>query len=282
MLQAYINEIIKLGCLPQPISVWRALKGGTQSTVGVLGTADSPHLYVLKANTKELVENETRFLALYQGIALLPTVRYIDPALRYFVYDFIPGSTRYVRGNKRKLMTDLVDGILAHYVHPESYDAYKRVETSEHTEESIRYASSVIGGQLSEEDHSLATALSRERSGVTDRGDHYVLHGDFGVHNFLFADIGLTGVIDPLPVIGRKRYDLLYAFCSSPDELNLPILLSAVQQAEEEREIDIHLLSRDMILALFSRMSTCLRFHPDDFPHYLQSWVEWKKIYIST
>ncbi|MBB6671860.1 phosphotransferase [Cohnella nanjingensis] len=282
MLQALINEVIELGFLPQPVSVWRELKGGTQSTVGVLGTEDRPHLYVLKANTKELIENETRFLSLYPDIGLLPTVLYVDPALRYFVYDFIPGSTRYVRGNKRKLMTALVDGILAHYVHPESYDAYKSVETTEHTEDSIRYAASFIDGQLSEEDHSLVAALSRERSDVTDRGDLYVLHGDFGVHNFLFTDDGLAGVIDPIPVIGCKRYDLLYAFCSSPDELTLPILLHAVQRAEEEREVDIRLLSRDMILELYRRISTCLRFHPEDFPQYLQAWGEWKKIYASS
>ncbi|KEQ22225.1 protein kinase family protein [Paenibacillus tyrfis] len=282
MLQTFIDEVIELGFLSQPVSVWRELKGGTQSTVGVFGTEDRPHLYVLKANTKELIESETRFLSLYRGIELLPTVLYADPAHRYFVYDFIPDNTGYVRGNKKKLMTELVDGILAHYVHPESYDAYKSIETSEHTEDSIRYAASFIGGQLGEEDHSLATALSRERSGVTDRGDLYVLHGDFGVHNFLFTDNGLAGVIDPIPVIGGKRYDLLYAFCSSPDELTLPILLHAVQRVEEGREVDIRLLSRDMILELFRRMSTCLRFHPEDFPQYLQAWEEWKKIYASS
>ena len=282
MLQAFINEVIALECLPQPVTVWSELKGGTQSAVGVIGTEDSPQLYVLKANTKEIVENETRFLALYQDISLLPGVRYVDPALRYFVYDFIPGGTHYIRGSKRALMTQLVDEFLAHYVHPESYDAYKRVETSEQTEESIRYASSIIGGQLSVEDHSLAEALGRERPGVTDPRDLYVLHGDFGVHNFLFSDIGLTGVIDPFPVIGRKRYDLLYAFCSSPDELTLPVLLDAVRRAEEQGEIDIRLLSRDMLLALFSRMSTCLCFHSDDFPQYIQAWEEWKRIYASS
>ncbi|MBB6671816.1 hypothetical protein [Cohnella nanjingensis] len=179
-------------------------------------------------------------------------------------------------------MAELVDGILAHYVHPESYDAYKSIEAPEHAVDSIRYAASFIGGQLGEEDHRLATALSRERSGVTDRGDLYVLHGDFGVHNFLFTDNGLTGVIDPIPVMGCKRYDLLYAFCSSPDELTLPLLLHAVRRVEEGKKVDIRLLSRDMILELYRRMSTCLRFHPEDFPQYLQAWEEWKKIYASS
>lgn len=282
MLQAFINEVIELDFLPKPVSVWRELKGGTQSAVGVIGTEESPQLYVLKANTKEIVENETRFLNLYQGISLLPTVHYIDPEFRYFVYDFIPGGTSYPRGNKSELMIELVDEFLARYVHPVSYDEYSWVETLEHTEESVSYASSIIGERLSEQDHNLAKALGRERPAVTDPGDIYVLHGDFGVHNFLFTDIGLAGVIDPLPVIGRKRYDLLYAFCSSPDDLTLPVLLHAVQRAEEEKEIDIRLLSRDMLLALFSRMSTCLCFHSEDFPQYLLVWDEWKRIYAST
>jgi len=48
----------------------------------------------------------------------------------------------------------------------------------------------------------------------------FLLHGDCGVHNFIFNDNQLSGVIDPSPITGDPLYDFIYAFCSSPDELS--------------------------------------------------------------
>ena len=278
MLQDIINEIITKGLLSKTVTQWSELKGGTMSTLGVLGTPEMPKQYVVKINPKEVVASESRFLKLYEDIDLLPSVRYVDPEFRYFVYDFIPGDTRYVRGMKTALMHELSQRIMTRYVHPKPGDPYEYVEAPSKVEESIRYACSVIGARLAPEDHELVASITHTRGKRAAAEDLYVLHGDFGVHNFLFADGKLSGVIDPIPVIGRKRFDLLYAFCSSPDELTLPVLLQAVRETELSEEIDRYELTGDMLVALYSRLSTCLRYHPEDFAAYQQAWSYWTSL----
>jgi len=279
MLQRCINDLIGRGVLPDEVRQWRELKGGTNSTIGVLGTASRPEQYVIKLNSMEVIARETRFLQLYAGIALLPAVRFVDPALRYFVYDFVPGDEPYMRGNKKALLSALAADMIRHYVRAEDDGPYEWVESPDHGAETIRYSASVIGSRLGRDDHELAAAVQRERSVAIGREERYVLHGDFGVHNFLFADGKLTGVIDPLPAAGRKRYDLLYAFCSSPDELTLPVLLRAVSEAEEEEAPEGRGLIGDVLVALYSRIATCLCHHPADCPQYLQAWKDWKAMY---
>jgi Ser/Thr protein kinase RdoA (MazF antagonist) len=55
--------------------------------------------------------------------------------------------------------------------------------------------------------------------------ERFLLHGDCGVHNFVFDQNTIVGVIDPSPIVGPVLYDFLYAFCSSPDNLNLETLI---------------------------------------------------------
>ncbi|WP_248928492.1 phosphotransferase [Paenibacillus hamazuiensis] len=275
MLQDIINEIMTRALLPEPVTQWSELKGGTMSMLGVLGTPEVSKRYVVKINPRELVRNETRFLNLYDGIDLLPSVRYVDPEFRYFVYDFIPGDTRYEHGAKTPLMQKLTRQVISRYVRPESGDHFKHVESRASMEESISYASSVIGANLPPEDHELVAYIMQIHAEVIANEDKYILHGDFGAHNFLFTEGKLSGVIDPIPAIGRKRYDLLYAFCSSPDELTMPALIQTVSELETVEEIDRKVLIGDMLLALYSRLSTCLKYHPKDLIAYLQAWSYW-------
>jgi hypothetical protein len=204
MLQDIINEIITKELLLEPVTQWSELKGGTMSMLGVLGTPEMPKRYVVKTNPRELVINETRFLKLYDGIDLLPSVQYVDPEFRYFVYDFIPGDTQYERGAKTALMHELTRQVINRYVRPEPGDHYEHLESRASMEESISYASSVIGSNLAPEDHELVAYIVHTQAERIANADKYVLHGDFGVHNFLFSGGKLSGVIDPIPAIGRN------------------------------------------------------------------------------
>lgn len=67
-----------------------------------------------------------------------------------------------------------------------------------------------------------------ERIGEYEKQEEkYLLHGDTGVHNFVFSNSVLTGIIDPSPMIGPVIYDFTYAFCSSPVDLDLETLLAS-------------------------------------------------------
>nr|WP_239587430.1 phosphotransferase [Bacillus pakistanensis] len=59
----------------------------------------------------------------------------------------------------------------------------------------------------------LVQRLAESSNRIPSKGP-FLLHGDCGVHNFVFKGGSLSGVIDPTPVLGEPLYDLLYAFCS--------------------------------------------------------------------
>ncbi|WJH35443.1 hypothetical protein N6H14_05245 [Paenibacillus sp. CC-CFT747] len=102
-----------------------------------------------------------------------------------------------------------------------------------------------------------------------------MLHGDCGVHNFVFQAEALAGVIDPCPAAGPVLYDFLYAFCSSPDDLSRETLLAAAAELEQEKPEETELVEQ-MMIQLYCRIGTCLRHHPQDLPLYLEAWIYWK------
>ncbi len=277
MLRKIVEEIIQYRILPDTVRHWRELHGGTDSAVGVIGTPVMPNMYVVKSNTSERIAAESRFYRIYQGISLLPRIKYVDPEYRFFIYEFIPGETRYRRGTKQALMSELIDRMIRHYVHPELPDDFEWVEDPKRVERDIDYAASVIGSHLTEEDHVLIKDIHVRRSKRMSKKDLYVLHGDFGVHNFLFDRGRLSGIIDPIPKVGRQIYDLLYAFCSSPDDLHLSILLNAAEQMNGGSTNTLE-LKEDMVLALYFRIATCLIHHPEDLVQYQNAWKEWKRL----
>jgi hypothetical protein len=281
MLKQIMSEIIQNRILPESINHWGDLKGGTDSTVGVIGSLELPNMYVVKSNSPVRIAAETRFYQMYREISLLPIIKYVDPDYRYFIYEFIPGNTRYTRKNKHGLMSDLIKLMIRYYKNLVSWDDYEWVEDPTRVAHDINYSQSIIGFHLNEEDHVLVKDIHIRRRNRISEKDLYVLHGDFGVHNFLFENDTLQGIIDPFPAKGRRLYDLLYAFCSSPDDLHFSILLNVVEQAGIER-ISAHNLVEDMILALYFRIATCLKHHPEDLSQYQNAWKEWKQLISSS
>ena len=140
----------------------------------------------------------------------------------------------------------------------------------------ILEANKIIGSQLSRNDFNLIQNLVKKNG-----NDHipFLLHGDCGVHNFIFNNGRLTGVIDPTPVIGDPIYDLIYAFCSSPDDLTKATLDTAASQLVVINR-NISNLYEQLLIGLFLRIGSCVKHHPDDIGAYLKAWEYWKRIVI--
>ncbi|WP_240762993.1 hypothetical protein [Paenibacillus thalictri] len=86
----------------------------------------------------------------------------------------------------------------------------------------------------------------------------------------MFDNNELVGVIDPSPMIGPVTYDFTYAFCSSPDDLNLETLLSSFDLLNDntsERSRIIH----EVLFQLYCRIGICVKVHPHDLNDYLKS-----------
>ena len=102
-----------------------------------------------------------------------------------------------------------------------------------------------------------------------------------GVHNFVYKDNKLTGVIDPSPIIGPKIYDFTYAFCSSPDSLNEDMLYSLFKLWDIDHSFSRERLMDEVLFQLYTRIGVCVKVHPHDLNDYMAAWAEWRKYLYS-
>jgi hypothetical protein len=272
-----IRELHELGVLKSHLTESRALRGGTSSSVFAVLNNNSP-LYVIKLNDSKTIKAESLYLNIYTDIELLPRFIYVDREYRYLVYTYKPGKTQYARGKKDAMLMTLVRDFITKHKTTEEKHGYgyqdDPVESWKdfHLHRAIE-AKSVIKDRLTEKDHNLIHSLINK---MDNKNIRYLLHGDCGIHNFLFIDGILSGVIDPTPVIGEPIYDLVYAFCSSPDELNI----DTIQQAANELGTNltgIRDLNEEVIKGLYYRIATCIQHHPIDLNEYLMAWNYWKE-----
>lgn len=131
------------------------------------------------------------------------------------------------------------------------------------------------GDLLPVEDYEKIKSLLESTSGYEGYASRFLLHGDTGVHNFVFDQFTLSGVIDPSPMIGPVLYDFLYAFCSSPDDLNLETLLAAFDLLHQEHT-DRSRLIEETLIQLYCWIGICSIHHPQDLNEYLKAWDYWK------
>lgn len=136
------------------------------------------------------------------------------------------------------------------------------------------YAFEMLEEHLPAEHH--ATIGRLIGGGLTDWSAEHILllHGDAGVHNFVFERGAIRGVIDPSPVRGPLVYDFTYAFCSSPDNLNLETLLEAARPLNG-LEMDRETLIRETVFQLYCRLATCRLHHVHDWDDYMRVWPGW-------
>lgn len=154
---------------------------------------------------------------------------------------------------------------------------YSRASWKEFNETSIAKARNNIGNVLSTEDFEFVRTQVINLFNDEYRGKQYLLHGDTGVHNFVFDQSTLIGVIDPSPMIGPIIYDFLYAFCSSPDDINLDTLFTAFDYLEQG-EVDKARLIEEVSVQLYCRIGISIQHHPADLPEYLHAWQHWREI----
>jgi len=250
----------------------KALSGGTTSELYLLQSR-----YVIKKNEPQVLKAEAVFLKEYSEILLFPTLIYEEPQNNYIVYSYIKGESIYKRKYKRELLVELVQNIFNHYKIAESEGGWGWTDDQSPSwndfllQRAIE-ATNILKNYLSEEDSKLIyTLIKNKKSEMINQP--YLLHGDCGVHNFIFIEDKLTGVIDPTPVFGPRLYDLIYAFCSSPDDLKIETIETAANALLE----DTKNLYEDVMIGLYLRIATCIKHHPSDLDEYLNAWEYWKR-----
>ncbi|MHA6534229.1 phosphotransferase [Paenibacillus sp. BAC0078] len=270
-----IDTLIQKGIIEGSCEVAGKLYGSTDGQVYRLAVSGEVK-YVLKVDHPQSVSAAVDLHRAYAGSTLLAKLLYADPANTYMVYSYIEGTTHVQRGSKIKWLTLLVHHLLNHYeiTQAEQWGGAGRLHDSwaSFNSLSLEIARSSVGDLLPLEDYRKVKLLGEQISSCEDK---YLLHGDTGVHNLVFREQELAGVIDPSPMAGPLIYDFTYAFCSSPDDLNLETLFTAYDQLKH-KTVDRSRLIHEVIFQLYCRIGICARVHPQDLEDYLLAWENWR------
>lgn len=226
-IQKILQELVYLGIIDSGTSNYKRLSGGTVSELFLL---DGSQL-VVKINKPDVVKSEAAFLDFYSELNLLPKLIFLDSSYQYLVYSFISGSTEYPRKKKKEILINLVQELINYYkIVPSSIGWGWADETTDSWEsfllKEVIEAYKTLEPHMGKEEFNFVVELVKSPNRI--RKEQYLLHGDCGIHNFIFENQKLIGVIDPTSVVGDPLYDLIYAFCSSPDDLTLETIQPAV------------------------------------------------------
>ncbi|MED4204940.1 phosphotransferase [Neobacillus mesonae] len=271
-IQMIINQLISNNIIDSEPTEYKQLNGGTVSELYLISNK-----YVVKTNEPQVIESEVNFLHSHKESNLLPGVLFAEKSYNYIVYSFISGSTNYHRKNKKEMLKGLVQGLLNYYKSvpkqtgwgwaDQPCDTWKSFLINE-----IKAAKKIIHSRLDCHQHDFVLSIAQN---MNYESKPFLLHGDCGVHNFIFKDGQLSGVIDPTPVIGDPFYDLIYAFCSSPDELTKEIIDEAASHLTIKCEECNSFLYKKVLIGLYLRIGACIKHHPHDFEQYRQAWNYW-------
>jgi aminoglycoside phosphotransferase (APT) family kinase protein len=281
-IKTIIDELTNIGII-ETIVESKQLSGGTTSKLYLLCDSEN-NKYVVKFNEPYVLKAESHYLAFYKDVAFLPDLLYTEPAYRYIVYSFVAGAVDYPRKSKKEMLQTLVQQLINQYRTVAEPAGWGWADDLTNSWQSFllsraNESSTILNTHLKKEDHDVVLDLIKSSSRNREFTQPYLLHGDCGVHNFIFTEEKLTGVIDPTPVYGEPLYDLIYAFCSSPDDLTQETISSAANLLNPYENKNERFLHEEVLIGLYFRMASCVRHHPEDLEEYLQAWDYWKNIF---
>lgn len=261
----------------------KRMNSGTTSGVIYTLLLDKNPAYVIKKDDPKVISSTKDFLLAYKELSILPDVVYADENDKYLVYTYILGETHNNRGSKLEWMTILTRELFTKYYKVNDDISWGRVNGkhrstwSDFNNISFQLAQESIGNHLPFEDHKRVEGLVEKLREYHHKEEKYYLHGDTGVHNFVYSSNNLLGVIDPSPLIGPKVYDFTYAFCSSPDSLDIETLLPLFELWKGNTSFTKERLIDEVIFQLYTRIGVCIKVHPQDLRSYMKVWSEWRE-----
>lgn len=219
--------------------------------------------YLIKITSRETVRTQSEFLQKVSHPAFQKLLCF-DVDLHYECYEFIEGK-HYTKAplEAREAINQLA-GIVNSY--PEyKHDGYGFLENEklswrEFLLDEIEYAKKRIP-DISQERVLKALVIAG-----ANNPRQYLMHGDFGAHNFLISN-DVIRAIDPMPMVGDKIYDFNFAILSNVrifSELGLGYILSFFDDYDKEYKKAL------LTIALYVRMSRAAAYDKDNLGRYIE------------
>jgi len=285
-IESVINDLSNMNSINKKEIKYTQLTGGTSSSIYLLNIKNESK-YIVKFNDPRVLESEVYFLNYYNKLDILPNLLFAEKTFKYIVYPFIPGSTNYVKKNKKELLISLVEKLINNYEPTSNAPGWGWADElsnswSDFLMSRMTESFKILDSYLEKPDHTLIFSIINNSDLMTFQGEPFLLHGDCGIHNFIFNKGKLSGFIDPTPVFGDPLYDLIYAFCSSPNNLTKETISTAVNHLKFLLNNDSHIIYKNVLVGLYFRLATCIRYHPNDLDEYLIAWNYWTNLVKST
>jgi hypothetical protein len=192
-INVIIENLYEKGLIDNTVIATNNKTGSTDGLVYILSEHNEAK-YVLKIDRPQQIILAEQFFHTYRHINLLPEIFYTDPAKAFIVCSYIPGTTHFNRGSKINWMTILVKVLFNHYEKYLQTDKWGRLESpiqswSEWNNRSLESTRNDWGSLLSFEDYYKVKSIVEYISKSEGQGARYLLHGDTGVHNFVFDEL---------------------------------------------------------------------------------------------
>ncbi|OWA34057.1 hypothetical protein B9G55_17140 [Saccharibacillus sp. O16] len=245
-------------------------------------TADGKPKYSLCMDAPENIAMAEQLHKAYPDSPLLPKVLYADPVKGYLVQPYVEGAvgqSTEERGLKKVWLTALVVDLLNRYEMDEAGGKWGRLTEpssswSEFNERELSKARENLNGLQPAEDCERVALLLEP---LAEAGSKYLLHGHTDAHQFVFRKKELVGVLEPKPTAGPVLYDLVQAFCSTPDDLSLETLFDAYSRLDAKNG-DQERLVQEALLRLYCRMGEHAAASSAELNEYLAAWQFWRML----
>ena len=95
------------------------------------------------------------------------------------------------------------------------------------------------------------------------------MHGDFGLHNMLFLNGELVGMIDPQPLIGDPLYEFIFCVLSDKDVAIHEIVSNIYSYVPNESKEKVDAM---ILFVLFGRIARCVKYHLSELNYFVDLW----------
>lgn len=281
MIEEILNDLErKLNIEIDEDSIKYYTDGATESKVFKIMAVvnNKERLYIVKTVDDLTLKSQIEFLKFYNNIEQFQSVIFYNKDLKYICFEFIEGTKLSSALNIDNM--DIIKQIKQIVEKYKSYedDTYGYIYDNENMswidflKEEIRYAMPKV------KDSDLPFDILDKSIKIISKYkiDKYLIHGDFGAHNFLINNSNKLMVIDPMPVIGDPMYDFYFAVLSSPKIFKKIEDNELLKYFDKPYEYKISLY----IIVLFIRLSRAYVYDRENLETYVKRFKKIAKINI--
>lgn len=260
MVKKIIEEFLNLRH-EKLISI-QEMKNGTDSKVFLVNEK-----YIFKFHNKNVIEAEFEFFNSYKS-ELNELIVFVDKNFNYIVYEFIKNKDKsFNAGDLILQVKKYVDGYIDFAGKGFGFLFEEKKSWKEFLEDEFNdkkaYALKVIKESDCQRVVNAIDVICKYEF------KKKLMHGDLGLHNMLFLNSELVGIIDPQPLIGDALYDFI--FCVLSDEnIAEPKIISNIYNyipSEPKEKIDAMVL-----FVLFGRIARCVKYNLSEKNHFIDLW----------